>query len=154
MEEPPRSGGAHAHDMLTITDRSHANELHDLAPFRECSHRQLRHIRSLTTELDIRPGHVLCREGERGRQAFVVVEGWAEATAGTDEANGHVATLGRGAVIGELAVVGDRPRTATVTAVTPMRVLVFTSGELREVLTDVPSVRRRVEDVVAARTEA
>lgn len=73
------------------------------------------------TVVDLGPGVVLCRAGERGTQAFVLLAG--EALVQTDQAE---ITVGPGAAIGELATLDPhRVRNATVTTTSPVRVLVF-----------------------------
>lgn len=79
------------------------------------------------TVVDLEVGRVLCREGERGTQAFLLVEGEAEVTTPT-----AVLHMGPGEVVGELATLDPaRTRNATVTTTTPVRVLVFDVGTYR-----------------------
>ena len=88
------------------------------------------------TLLDLPAGTRLCTEGERGTQAFLLLEGRAEV---------HLADrtleVGPGAVIGELATVDvTRPRNATVEAVEPIALLVFDAGTFRSLAED-PELR-------------
>ncbi|MEX2294189.1 MAG: cyclic nucleotide-binding domain-containing protein [Acidimicrobiales bacterium] len=79
------------------------------------------------TVLDLGPGRVLCREGERGTQAFLLVEGTAEVATATS-----VIAIGPGDVVGELATLDPgRSRNATVTTTSPTRVIVFDAGTYR-----------------------
>ena len=72
----------------------------------------------------------LARQGERGGEFFVLLDGEAEV-----RRNGRKrATVGPGEFFGEIALVSDRPRTATVTATKPVRVLVITDASFRAVL--------------------
>ena len=67
-------------------------------------------------------GSVLCTEGERGTQAFLLLEGEVE----VQLADGEQVRLGAGAVVGELATLDHaRTRNATVTAAGPIKVLVY-----------------------------
>ena len=43
--------------------------------FRNCSHKQLEHVASIVDEIDVEAGRVLCRQGETGHEAFVIVSG-------------------------------------------------------------------------------
>src|SRR4051794_30595547 len=79
------------------------------------------------TLLDLAAGTTLCSKGERGRQAFLILEG----TATVATPSGDV-TLGAGEVVGELAALDSRRlRNATVVAATPLAVLVFDVGTFR-----------------------
>jgi len=93
--------------------------LRGLHVFSACSDRELNQINRLVDEVDVREGEVLMRQGDPGRQSFIVIEGEADVTVdGT-----CVATLGPGTFIGEMSLIDLLPRVATVTARTPMRLL-------------------------------
>ena len=88
-------------------------------------------LSSAGTLLHLRAGTTLCTEGERGTQAFVMVEG--EASVHT--ANG-VVTLGPGEVVGEIAALDStRHRNADVVTATPATVLVFDLATFRSLAT-------------------
>lgn len=77
------------------------------------------------TVLDLPAGTTLCTKGERGRQAFLLIEGEAEVALAD-----RSVTLGPGDVIGEIAVLDTkRPRTADVVTATAAAVLVFNLGD-------------------------
>lgn len=104
--------------------------------FSSCGRAQLATIAALTTEVDARPGQVLCREGAGGHEAFVVVEGEAEVSIGGTE----VARIGPGGFFGELALLDGGPRVATVAALDRMRLLVLSRHEFRTLVDDTPGV--------------
>ena len=80
------------------------------------------------TERTFAAGSVAVREGdERGIGFFVVVEGQGTVTVGDMQ----VATVGPGDYFGEVALISDRVRTATVTATTDLRCLVMTMWDFR-----------------------
>jgi len=80
------------------------------------------------TERTFDPGAVIVREGdEKGVGFFVIAEGEGVVTVGGKE----VAKVGRGSYFGEVALISDRVRTATVTATTEMRCLVMTFWDFR-----------------------
>jgi CRP/FNR family transcriptional regulator, cyclic AMP receptor protein len=108
--------------------------------FAGCSKSELQQIASLADELDLGEGATLIREGERGREFIVVAEGTVRVTR-----NGKtVRDLGSGDFIGEIALVADVPRTATVTATSPVRLLVVTDRAFRSVLDQMPSIATKV----------
>src|SRR5438067_118497 len=97
-------------------------------------------------------GAMIVTEGEAADQLFVVVDGRAEVS--TIESTGPVAlaTLGRGELFGEVALMPMGQRTATVTALTPLRLLTVESAALDQWLRDQPQVRANVSaaaDVMA-----
>lgn len=98
--------------------------LADVPLFAHLTRRQLREVASLLDVTELEAGRVLTREGDRALEFFVLVEGDARV-----ERNGRlVATLTAGDVFGEMALVDDVRRTATVVTGTPARLLV---GERR-----------------------
>ena len=114
--------------------------LKDVPLFASCSKSELQQIASLADELDLGEGATLIREGERGREFIVVAEGTVSVTR-----NGqHIRDLGAGAFIGEIALVADVPRTATVTATSPVRLLVVTDRGFRGLLEQMPSIATKV----------
>ena len=81
-------------------------------------------------DAELPAGSVLMEEGKPGREAFVIIEGEAEvAVHGT-----VVARLGAGEVIGEMALLDHSPRSATVVATTPLKVLVLDPVGFRSIL--------------------
>jgi CRP-like cAMP-binding protein len=83
--------------------------------FSDCTRKELQEIARITEERDVESGAVLIREGETGHEVFVVVEGRLDVSR---RGTGHVAEIGPGEVVGEMALFSNRPRNATVTAVT------------------------------------
>jgi len=115
--------------------------------FANCSKGDLRKIASLADELDLPEGKVLIREGDRGREFFVLVEGRVDVSA----KGRSVKTLQDGDFFGEMALVSDAPRNATVTALAPLRVLVITDRGFRGLLHDSPSIQLKVLQTLANR---
>ena len=75
-------------------------------------------IAQLATHLEAPAGEVLTREGEEGREFIILLDGEVEVTRGGQV----IATLGPGSHFGEIALIAHGPRTATVTATTPVTV--------------------------------
>ena len=121
--------------------------LEGLALFKGCSKRELERIATVSDLVDVEAGHVLTREGRRGRECFVVREG--EATVSV--AGRYVARIGRDAVIGEMSVIDGRERSATVVALTPMQLIVFTRPAFQATLAEHPSVAHVVLQLLSQR---
>ena len=115
--------------------------------FSGCSKRELQDIASLADELDLPEGTVLITEGERGREFFVLVDGTVSVT----RKGRRISTLGAGDWVGEIALVSDVPRTATVTATSPVRVLVVTDRAFSGLIKRSPSIALKVLASVAER---
>ena len=97
--------------------------------------------------MTVKAGHELVRQGDIGREMFVLVNG--EATA---KRNGRkVATLGPGAAFGELSLLDRGPRTATVTADTDCTLLVMAAREFSGVLEDIPGIAHKLLASLASR---
>ena len=108
--------------------------------FAACSKAELRELAMRTDEVDLRDGYVLVREGRPGREFIVLVEGTARVTKGDKK----LADLGAGDWVGEIALLTNVPRTATVTATSPIRVLVVTDRAFKRVVATMPSIALKV----------
>lgn len=111
-----------------------------------CHDRELEVLAAVADECDLLAGHVLMWEGDRGAEAFLVLKGRAEVAV----AGEVIATVGPGQTVGEMALIDDHPRTATVVARTPMRVLVVGRRHMGA-LVDQPGVARGLLEVLTAR---
>jgi CRP/FNR family transcriptional regulator, cyclic AMP receptor protein len=125
-------------------------QLKDVPFFSALSKRELNTVAQNTDELDIAEGKALAREGEFGHEFFVITEGSAEVRRG----GAHVADLGPGDFFGEMALLGDERRTATVTATSPMRVIVMTGQHLRGIDREMPAVHAKIVAAIEARRAA
>lgn len=117
--------------------------------FAGCSKAELREVALSTDEIDLRDGHVLTREGRPGREFFILVEGTANVTQDGKE----IAELKHGDWFGEIALLTHRPRTATVTATSPVRVLVLTDRAFRRVVETMPRIALKVLASVGQRLD-
>jgi CRP-like cAMP-binding protein len=111
--------------------------------FEGLSDRMLARIDSMTVETTLSPGHELTRQGQPSDQAFVIVEGSAEVRVDGDVVGEAVP----GELVGELGVLDHTARRATVTATTPMRVLVLNPGELHSLISRSETAARVQADV-------
>jgi len=100
-----------------------------------------------------KPGQTLFKQGERGDAAFIVLEGTADVL--INAANGplRVASLSENEIIGEIAILCDIPRTATVQAATELTTLRITADIFFRMLMDFPEMGVEVMRVLAHRLE-
>ena len=122
-------------------DRWGVKELRAIPAFAACTDKELGLIDSTATRVDVAPGHVLTSEGQIGRESFVVLEGAATVSIKGSE----VAVAGTGEFIGEMALLDNQPRTATVTALTAMHLLVFDSRSFSTALQSTAFARRMLQ---------
>jgi CRP/FNR family transcriptional regulator, cyclic AMP receptor protein len=121
--------------------------LRGVSLFSACSNRELARIASLADEIEVPEGRVLIRQGEPGREFFVIIEGKAKVLRRGRRAK----TLGPGAGIGELSLLDQGPRSATVTATSDMYLLVLDSRSFSSLIAEVPSVTGKIFRVMAER---
>lgn len=115
--------------------------------FAGCSKKELQLVASLADEIDLPAGKELTRQGAPGREFFVLLEGEVEVVRDGE----RLKTMSGGDFFGELALISEIPRTATVTATTPVRTLVVHSRDFRRLLRDEPEVAERILQAVAER---
>ncbi|HEY2938027.1 MAG TPA: cyclic nucleotide-binding domain-containing protein [Gaiellaceae bacterium] len=115
--------------------------------FALCSKHELAEICQLADEIDLPEGKVLAQEGDRGREFFVLVEGSVEVQRHGETVN----SLSDGDFFGEIALVSRRPRTATVTATSPVRALVVTEQAFGTLLRKNPEIQTKVLQALAER---
>ncbi len=97
-------------------------------------------------------GETIFRQGERGDLVYAIVSGRVEVV--REEADGGerlLATMGPGEYFGEMALVSDAPRTATVRAVEPVEAVAMGRADFTTLYAYLPDLRRRVESVIRER---
>jgi CRP/FNR family transcriptional regulator, cyclic AMP receptor protein len=126
------------------------NELRELALFSDASRTELALIATQITRLTVPAGKVLVREGGRGTEFMIVVEGEAAVT----QSGIPIAMIGRGDLVGEMALLerqGSGRRNATVTAVTDMVIYVGSHAEFNHIIDIAPTVAEKVRQTAASR---
>lgn len=122
--------------MMALHHDAKLDHLRAVRLFRNCTHRQLEHVAEIVDEIDVETGRVLCRQGETGHEAFVIIAG--DASVSVD--NKQVGTVGPGTLVGEISLIDHGPRTATVTAATPLHLLVVPQNRFAQLLEEVPGL--------------
>lgn len=115
--------------------------------FAGLSRKELTELAKMTEDVDVDTGRVLCKEGQTGQEFFVIMDGEVEVT----RRGRKLATRGSGEFFGEIALVESVPRTATVTASTPLRFFVLTRRSFLRLLDEQPRVERKVMRALARR---
>jgi CRP-like cAMP-binding protein len=115
--------------------------------FAGCSKRELSEIAMLADELALPEGTTLITEGKQGHEFFLLVDGEVDVRM----KGRKVKSLANGAFFGEMALVSSLPRNATVTASSPVRVLVVHEQAFRRLLRDSPGIQLKVMQTLADR---
>lgn len=108
--------------------------------FARCSKKELRLIANLADQIEWPEGKTVIKEGRPGSEFFILIDG----TASVSQGGGKVRDLGAGEWVGEIALVANVPRTATVVTSSPVRALVLTRGGFSRLIEDSPSIAARV----------
>lgn len=133
---------------MLLRNRSQKVEMLRAIPmFSYLTKKQLDEVARHSDELQIEAGHVLAKEGSIGHELFILVSGSA-----TVSRNGQVlAKLRRGDFVGEMSLLDNKPRSATVVADEPMSVLVIGEREFGPLLANAPDLSLRLLKAMAQR---
>lgn len=141
----------HAEEEGTqVAQQDATSRLAQVPIFSECTKRELTIIGRAAKEVSHREGTVIAREGERGVGLFLILEGQCKVSIGGKTK----AKLGPGDFFGEVALLDGGPRTATVTALTPVRLVGITGWVFRGLLMEHPSIALKTLEAVAGRLRA
>jgi CRP-like cAMP-binding protein len=130
-----------------VARKSHHEHLRQVPLFANLDARELDAVGVTATELEYGPGTVLMREGERPHEMFVMIEGQVEVTKDGE----HVADVGAGGFVGEMALLANTTRNSTVTTKTDSVVLHIDGREFGTLLGNVPTIAAKMLPVVASR---
>jgi CRP-like cAMP-binding protein len=134
--------------LLLRTRQDHKSQALKKVPlFAGLSKRDLSALGRIADELDVPAGKELIRENETGRQFFILIEGEAVAR----RRGRRVNMLGPGDFFGEIALLSDRPTTATVTTTSAGCVAVITRRSFTRLLREFPQVQLKVLTALADR---
>jgi CRP-like cAMP-binding protein len=109
--------------------------------------REIEFLGKLMDDVDVPDGKVLTREGARGGEFFIVLDGAVRIERNGSEIN----RMQRGDFLGEIALIDQGPRTATAIADGPVRLMVLTSSGFASMLNQNPGVESKILRVLASR---
>ncbi len=119
--------------------------LRSVSLFSTCSPKDLVEIGQLLDEVDIPDGKVITREGDSAAEMFLIASGTARVERGGQAIN----ELGPGGIIGEMALISEGKRNATVTADGPVKAFVAGHREFHSLMDRYPDFRTRVLEGMA-----
>lgn len=115
--------------------------------FASCGPGQIERVGMLADEVDLPKGRVLMRQGERGEEMFVLIDGAAEIRRDGQQ----VALAGPGQFFGEIALLDGGPRTATVELAEDSRLLVVSRRDFQSLVDEFPQIRLQILEALARR---
>jgi CRP-like cAMP-binding protein len=122
------------------TPKAYLDRLRTVPLFAACDDTELNELAALGTEVKVPSGEWLMTQGDHSRDAYLVMSGTATCLKDGVE----IARFGPGDFFGEMALIGERPRTASVVAGDDLSVRAFHAGEFRQLLSDVPGIAVKV----------
>jgi CRP-like cAMP-binding protein len=128
-------------------DQSVLDALRRLPIFANVHERDVTRVAAIGEPVDAEPGAILMDQGDVGTECFFVIDG----SAGVYSGGQHIAAITAGSIVGEMALVGHKPRNASVVAETPMQLLAFNIAAFKKLLEEMPGTRDVVMRVLEAR---
>ncbi len=120
--------------------------------FANLGRRELKALAKSCTQSTYAEGDVLCRQGERGVAAFLIVSGRVQIEAELEDQRVAVVTeLGQGAMVGELSIIDGAERVATVRAIEEVDALVLTQWSMMALLKTHPAIAVSMLPVIVQR---
>ena len=116
------------------------DQLKAIPIFSELSKKELRSVARLMTRVEVSEGRELTKEGEIGREFMIIVSGSADVKKGKKK----VASLGAGDFLGELAVLSNEPRNATVTTTSDVTIETLNRREFMSLLDESPKIAKKI----------
>jgi len=137
-----------------MTLRDEVTLLQDLPPFASLEPAKLKLLAFTSERLTFQEGQSLCHQGDMGDAAFLIVDGSADVIIeGPDGNNLTVAQVGRNAFVGEIAILCEVPRTATITATTKLETLRISKDLFFRLINEFPTMAVEIMRELARRQE-
>ncbi|MBN9669745.1 Crp/Fnr family transcriptional regulator [Roseibium aggregatum] len=127
--------------------------LRKVSLFRGIDETKLRLLAFISDRTEYREGERLCSQGEEGDSAFIILSGSANVMVHTDEGEKKVAEVAENSIVGEISILCDVPRTATLVAANDMDVLTVSKDDFLKLLKEFPDISLEVMRTLATRLE-
>lgn len=132
--------------LRTVSRQPPVDRLKALDEFRACTKAKLREVARLAEHVKVDQGRILVREGQNDRELFLILAGTVEVV----QAGRRVNALGPGDFFGELGALNSGPRSATVTALSDVELLVIGPREF-DAMAQIPGFRNALFKRMASR---
>lgn len=137
-----------------MTLKSDVEALKSIPLFAKIEPARLKLLAFTSEHLEFLEGDTLCRQGEPGDAAYIVLDGSADILVDTPQGQIKVAGVGRNDIVGEVAILCDVPRTATVQATTRLVALRVSKDGFFNLVTQFPQIAVEVMSELASRLNA
>lgn len=121
--------------------------LESIPLFAGLSHKERRSVAQRADEVDVEAGREIVREGEYPYEFFAIEEGTAEVKRGDQ----HLAELGPGDFFGEMGLIENAPRNASVVTRSPLTAVVMTGSAFRQIDRELPEVSKKIRKAIDER---
>ncbi len=125
----------------------HLGALARVSLFSACSKKELSKVQKVSDEITMTAGTMIIDQGQTGREAFVIIDG----TVTVKRNNRKVTSLGAGDVVGEMSLLDNGPRTATVVCDTDCTLLVIDQRRFLAVVEEIPAISHKLLASLASR---
>jgi len=129
----------------------HEDTLSRVSIFSDLSKRELQVLSAGAREREYKPGEALCRQGDSGAGLFVILDGKVRVSQQADGGERDLGTFEKDAVLGEMSLLDEQPRTATITASQPTRALLIPVWDFRGALREHPDISIKLLSVLSQR---
>lgn len=108
-------------------------------------------LKEITEEISFNDGEIIINENEEGRDAYVIISGTVAVTKKTTAGEKKLATLEKAACFGEMSIVEDEPRSATVRAAGQCELLKIDGVQFRKIILENAELSYNIARVFSAR---
>ncbi|GAB2184988.1 cyclic nucleotide-binding domain-containing protein [Roseibium sp. LAB1] len=136
-----------------MTLETEVEALRKVPLFRGIDETKLRLLAFISDRTEYPAGERLCSQGEEGDCAFIILSGDADVLVDTPEGEKKVAQVSENSIVGEIAILCDVPRTATLVAANDMDVLTVSKDDFLKLLKEFPDISLEVMRTLALRLE-
>ncbi|WP_026381639.1 cyclic nucleotide-binding domain-containing protein [Afifella pfennigii] len=114
---------------------------------------KLKLLAFISQRVTFHPGEILCRQGDEGDTAFIILRGACDVLVDSGKGEKKVAELGKNDIVGEIAVLFEVPRTATVVATAATETLSLSRDQLFTLMREFPEMSFDIMRILAQRLE-
>jgi CRP-like cAMP-binding protein len=133
-----------------VTQDDKIARLEEVSLLEECSRKQLKAVARITEVVEVPAGSVLARVGEPGNEFYLIMDGSAR----VELSSRRRVRLKPGDYFGEMSLLDGQPRSATVVAETPMRLLVIKRRDFATLLREAPELTQNILVTLSRRLRA